>query len=93
MKVWQSGRTRSRDVVVWIAATLLGAISSATSAQNNAGVTQAITVTEGTNIAVTVSPERGAIIMDLQGVLWSVPIGGGTATVLVKHGFEATWNQ
>ena len=88
MKAWQSGRTPSRDVVVWIAAALLSATSWAMSTPNNAGVTHAITVTEGTNIAVTVSPERGAIIMDLQGVLWSVPIGGGTATRLTEDFLE-----
>ena len=88
MKVWRSGRTWSRDVAVWIAATLLSATSLATSAPNNAGVTQAITVTEGTNIAATLSPDHGTIIMDLQGVLWSVPIGGGTATRLTVDFLE-----
>ncbi len=38
-----------------------------------------IAVTEGTNIAVTSSPDRATIVMDLQGSLWSVPFTGGKA--------------
>jgi dipeptidyl aminopeptidase/acylaminoacyl peptidase len=34
----------------------------------------------GTNIAVTVSPDRRTIVMDLQGVLWRMPGAGGKAT-------------
>lgn len=41
-----------------------------------------ITVTEGTNIAATVSPDQKTIIMDLQGSLWSIPFSGGTAKQL-----------
>ena len=38
-----------------------------------------VTLTEGTNIAATVSPDRKTIVMDLQSALWSLPIGGGGA--------------
>jgi hypothetical protein len=38
-----------------------------------------ITVHEGTDFSVTVSPNHQTIIMDLQGLLWSLPIGGGKA--------------
>ena len=41
--------------------------------------TTTVTVQEGTNIAATVSPNHRAIIMDLQGALWSLPFRGGTA--------------
>jgi Tol biopolymer transport system component len=44
-----------------------------------AGATTSVTVTEGTNIAATVSPDRKTIVMDLQGSLWSLPFAGGTA--------------
>src|SRR5690348_2706002 len=36
-----------------------------------------VTVTEGTNVNVTISPDRKTIIMDLQETLWSLPITGG----------------
>src|SRR5438067_1067685 len=45
---------------------------------------QQIKVTRGTNIAATVSPDQTTIVFDLQGVLWSLPIAGGTATPLTK---------
>jgi Tol biopolymer transport system component len=38
-----------------------------------------VTLTEGTNLAATVSPDGGRIVMDLQGVLWGLPSSGGTA--------------
>ena len=45
---------------------------------------QAIKVNRGTNIAATVSPDQSTIVFDLQGVLWSLPISGGTATPLTQ---------
>src|SRR5579863_6080043 len=44
--------------------------------------TKSVTVTEGTNIAATVSPNHDTIIIDLQGSLWSIPFKGGTAKLL-----------
>src|SRR5258706_15478437 len=38
-----------------------------------------VTVNEGTNVNVTLSPDRKTIIMDLQETLWSLPVGGGVA--------------
>ena len=40
---------------------------------------QRVTVHEGTNIAVTAAPDQSALIMDLQGSLWSLPFRGGAA--------------
>jgi Tol biopolymer transport system component len=40
---------------------------------------QTVTLTEGTNMAATVSPDQKTIIMDLQGSLWSLPFQGGAA--------------
>src|SRR5260370_438163 len=47
-----------------------------------AGVTRSVTVTEGTNIAATVSPDHTRIIADLQGVWWPIPFSGGKAKPL-----------
>ena len=38
-----------------------------------------VTVHEGTSYSVTVSPDGRSIAMDLQGSIWIVPAGGGTA--------------
>ena len=49
-----------------------------------------ITVHEGTDFSVTVSPNHQTILMDLQGLLWSLPIGGGKATQLTDAVTEAS---
>ncbi len=41
-----------------------------------------IKVSEATNLAATVSPDQKAIILDVQGSLYSVPMGGGEARPL-----------
>ncbi len=38
-----------------------------------------ITVTEGTNMAAVLSPDQKTIAIDLQGTIWVLPAGGGTA--------------
>jgi Tol biopolymer transport system component len=47
-----------------------------------ASIKRTVTVTEGTNLALTASPDHQRIIFGLQGVLWSVPISGGVAKAL-----------
>jgi hypothetical protein len=64
--------------VHWICAAAL-AVICVSAAKNSA--TRTLTVTEGTNVNVTVSPDHKMIIMDLQETLWSLPIAGGTANV------------
>ena len=39
-------------------------------------------LSEGTNIAVTVSPDRKALVFAMHGTLWALPIGGGQARAL-----------
>src|SRR5258705_10885874 len=39
-----------------------------------------ITITEGTDVFVTLSPDHKTIIADLQGLLYSLPASGGQAT-------------
>src|SRR5271168_2543600 len=41
--------------------------------------TKMITVSEGTDMAVTVSPDHKTMLMDLQGLEYSLPMAGGTA--------------
>lgn len=52
------------------------------------GGSDMVTLDEGTNVTATVSPDRQSIIMDLQGVLWRLPAGGGTATRVTKSLLE-----
>ncbi len=47
-----------------------------------------IVVTEGTNVNVTLSPDRKTIVMDLQEALWSLPVSGGTAKRLTDPFLE-----
>ena len=49
-----------------------------------------ITISEGTNVFVTVSPDHKTIIADLQGLLYSVPIGGGVAKQITTPYQEAS---
>ena len=51
-------------------------------------VNRLVTVTEGTNMAATVSPDQRNIIVDLQGSLWSLPFKGGTAKRLTDPFLE-----
>lgn len=37
---------------------------------------------EGTNLAIALSPDRSTLAMDLQGILWILPVAGGAATRL-----------
>jgi Tol biopolymer transport system component/imidazolonepropionase-like amidohydrolase len=49
-----------------------------------------ITVDEGTDLAITVSPDHKTIVMDLQGMLYSLPIEGGKAKELTTPVEEAS---
>ena len=50
-----------------------------------------ITLTEGTNMAATPSPDGQTIILAIQGSLWSMPSNGGDAKRLTGWQVEATW--
>lgn len=53
-----------------------------------------VTVTEGTNIAVAVSPDGETVAFDLFGVIWTVPIGGGAGSRLtddLTDGAQPDW--
>uniref|UniRef100_Q026W9 Amidohydrolase n=1 Tax=Solibacter usitatus (strain Ellin6076) TaxID=234267 RepID=Q026W9_SOLUE len=54
------------------------------------GVARSITVSEGTNLGATVSPDRKTIILDLQTALWALPFEGGAARRLTEPELEAS---
>lgn len=54
-----------------------------------------LTLTEGTNIAVALSPDGQRLAIDLQGTLWTLPISGGSAKALAPEWLDArqpTWS-
>ncbi|WP_338450063.1 DPP IV N-terminal domain-containing protein [Niallia oryzisoli] len=62
--------------ILFLGQDILTGASSKANAENGS---KSITVTKGTNIAVTVSPDHSQIVMDLQGILWTLPMSGGKA--------------
>ena len=52
--------------------------------------TKTITVSEATDSQITVSPDHKTILMDLQGLLYSLPLSGGPAKQLTKIYDEAS---
>ncbi len=50
----------------------------------------AVEIREGTNICATVSPDRRAVVIDLLGMLWLVPLDGGPARPLTGELSDAT---
>ncbi len=49
-----------------------------------------ITVTEATNVQVTVSPDHTRLLADIQGLIYSIPLGGGAARQLTQPEQEAS---
>jgi Tol biopolymer transport system component len=67
---------------------LLAATSAAKPAPAQAAKT--ITISEGTDMSVTVSPDRKTMLMDLQGLIFSVPFAGGSAKQITTPYQEAS---
>ncbi|MBB5958013.1 Tol biopolymer transport system component [Saccharothrix tamanrassetensis] len=68
------------------------AVSSATAAEARGHrPPTTVTVSEGTNLAVAVSPRDGTIVFDLQGQLFSMPRSGGTATPIGEDFLDPFW--
>ena len=44
-----------------------------------------VTLTQGTNLAVALSPDGRTLALDLQGLLWTLPVAGGQATRLSDY--------
>jgi Tol biopolymer transport system component len=80
-----TSRSRRRYLVLPLVALGIALVVGGTGTEPGWAVSpQEIKVNRGTNIAATVSPDQTTIVFDLQGVLWSLPIAGGTATPLTK---------
>jgi Tol biopolymer transport system component len=71
-----------RARAIWGAAMCTGLLLIAASGDRT------VTVSEGTNVNVTLSPDKKTIIMDLQEALWSLPVAGGTAKRLTDPFLE-----
>ena len=52
---------------------------AATQTQANKADSIQVTVTQGTNMAADLSPDKTQIAIDLQGTIWLVPVSGGVA--------------
>jgi Tol biopolymer transport system component len=48
-----------------------------------------VTVSEGTSMALDVSPDGGRLVIDLQGTLWVLPATGGAARPITDHFHDA----
>ncbi|WAC14094.1 amidohydrolase family protein [Dyadobacter pollutisoli] len=44
-----------------------------------------VTLTEGTNLAIALSPDKKTIAMDLQGTIFTVPVNGGVAKAITDE--------
>ena len=54
-----------------------------------------VTVSEGTSMAVSVSPDGSTLAMDLQGSIWTLPVSGGTAkriTTIFNDARQPAWS-
>ena len=80
-------------LIVSIVLTAAGCGQSSNSAARTASTSatpRTVTISEGTNVSATISPDQSTIIMDLQGSLWSIPFKGGAAKQLTDPLLEPT---
>src|SRR5262249_34746567 len=75
---------RSRGWRGWIAR----AAVARSGAAGGKGQTVTVGIDEGTNIEATLWPDKAQLIIDLQGVLWGLPIEGGAAIRLTDDFLE-----
>jgi Tol biopolymer transport system component len=87
-QVVRLGRLRCH-VMAFSVTMVLGTLGIALNAQSPSK-TKTITVNEGTDLAITVSPDHKTIVMDLQGMLYSLAIDGGEAKRLTTPVEEAS---
>lgn len=83
-------RTQSLAVLATLALTSFSAIA-ATPAKPTAKaapakeISKTITVHEGTDMSLAVSPDKQTVLVDLQGMIYSMPISGGTMKRLTSE--------
>ncbi len=69
---------------------LLGGMCALGGAQRTKAPVKVITVSEGTDMAVAVSPDHKTMLMDMQGLIFSLPAGGGAAKRITTAYQEAS---
>lgn len=78
-----------------LAATSMGPTAMAAQVAGRDPPARTVTITEGTNIAVSASPDGNTLAFDLFGVIWTLPVGGGTARRLtddLTDGAQPDWS-
>jgi len=78
-----------------IAASSLAAPGRAAEKARGVEAPRQVTITEGTNIAVSASPDGKTLAFDLYGVIWTLPIAGGPARRLtddLTDGAQPDWS-
>ncbi len=78
-----------------IAASSLAAPAAAAEKAAGQAPTVPVTITEGTNIAVSASPDGRTLAFDLFGVIWALPVNGGAAKRLtddLTDGAQPDWS-
>ena len=83
-------RTRKRwlnpqRVITFIVTLSLIASASLTLSQAQKSSALEVKLTEGTNIALALSPDSKTIVFDLQGTLWTMPATGGKAKAITDE--------
>lgn len=68
----------------WLKFTFAASLFSTLAIDSNAmkSDTVRIKVTEGTNMAIALSPDKKTVAMDIQGTIWAMPVSGGKAVAL-----------
>ena len=54
-------------------------------ARVSAAGTVLVTLREGTNMSLALSPDRRTLALDIQGTLWTLPVEGGTANAITDY--------
>src|SRR5580692_8787574 len=91
----QTNQGHKRSVLWWSTA-VLGALlitAPAVHAEAHAATDERsgiLTVHEGTDMAVTASPDHKTLIIDLQGMLYTLPASGGSAKRITAPELEAS---
>ncbi len=78
-----------------IAATSMAAPGRAADSAKGHDTPRDVSITQGTNIAVSASPDGKTLAFDLYGVIWTLPVGGGAARRLtddLTDGAQPDWS-